>query len=77
MDEHDARVRALGQRVLDAYGLRPGDVQSLTVELNAYGVPLVCVRLLLTDAALDAMQGHSKDAQASAVTRDGHEQAQP
>ena len=55
-DNGDPRVRALGQRVLDAYGLDAGDVQSLTVELTPYGVPLVCVRLLLTDAALDALR---------------------
>lgn len=52
----DAAVRALGQRVLDAYGLDARDVQSVVVELTAYGVPLVCVRLLLTPAALDAMR---------------------
>ena len=55
----DADVRALGQRVLDAYRLDPQLVVSLTIDMQATGVPLVCVRLLLTDAALEAM--HADD----------------
>jgi len=52
----DADVRALGVRLLAAYGLDARHVQSLTVELTAAGIPLVCVRLLLTATALDAMR---------------------
>lgn len=55
-DGGDARWRQVGQRLLDAYGIDAADVVSLTLDMQATGVPLVCVRLLLTDAALDAMQ---------------------
>lgn len=52
----DDAVRSLAADVLAAYRIDPAVVQSMTVDLTAYGVPVVCVRLLLTPAALTALR---------------------
>lgn len=49
-------VRAFADTLLDAYGIDPSLVLSMTVGLEAAGVQVVTVRLLLTQAALDAIR---------------------
>ena len=49
-------VRAFADALLDAYGIEPDVVLSLTLGLEAAGVQVVTVRLLLTQAALDALR---------------------
>lgn len=48
-------VRALGRRVLDAYGIDAEDCVGLTLDLNPYGVQTLVVRLSITPAALLAL----------------------
>jgi hypothetical protein len=49
-------VSAFADALLAVYGIEPGVVQSLTLGLEASGVQVVTVRLLLTQAALDAIR---------------------
>lgn len=52
----DADVRQLGLALLAVYGIDPQLVQSVRVELTAYGVPVLDVRLLLTAEAFAVLR---------------------
>jgi hypothetical protein len=52
-------VRAFADALLGVYGIDPAVVQSLSLGLEASGVQVVTVRLLLTQAALDAIRAQA------------------